>query len=569
MERVLRVDMNSLTVREEALPEQYRRLGGRGLTSRVVLDEVNPLCDPLGAHNKLVFATGFFAGHVNVSSAGRISVGTKSPMTGGIKESNGGGTLGHKLGRLGYKMIIFEGQPADSKHYMLKIDKDGAQLLSAEKVWGLGCFATAESLRAEHGSRVCVATIGPAGERGYLVGGIAVTDQEGLPTRYCARGGVGAVMAKRGLKALIVDDAGCSEPPVADKERFRSAAKRFNKALMEHPITGDAYPRLGTAGLVSFVNQIGALPTDNFRFGSFKHSDDISGEMLHDVIVERGGEGRTTHSCMPGCVIRSSNVFPDHCGKYYVSPIEFETLGLCGSNLGLGTLDAVAEINRWCNDFGVDTIELGATLGVAMEAGLAKFGDMDEARRLLEEISRGTMIGRVLGQGSAVAGRVLGVSRVPAVLGQGVSAYDPRSVKGNGVTYMTSPQGADHTAGNTIRLKTDHLDTVGKAEMSRKAQIGAGAIDCSGLCLFAGAALAANPDLMPELISAWLGEEMPADIWTQLGIQVMRDEIAFNEAAGVTPVRGRMPEFFLNEPLPPTNAVFDVSMSEIEEIVRF
>jgi len=272
---------------------------------------------------------------------------------------------------------------------------------------------------------------------------------------------------------------------------------------------------------------------------------------------------------MPGCIIRSSNVYADKEGKAYCSPIEYETIGLCGSNLGLGSLDAIAEVNRWCNDFGVDTIELGAVLGVAMEAGLAKFDDIAEVRRLIEEISKGTVLGRVLGQGAAIAGRALGVSRVPAILGQGVSAYDPRAIKGNGVTYLTSPQGADHTAGNTIRIKVEHADPQGKAALSRNAQIGAAAIDSTGICLFAGGPINANLNLVYDLLAAKYGEEVPQDYWTKLGSAVLRDELAFNEAAGVPPLESRMPEFFYKEPLAPTDAVFDVPLDEIKEVVRF
>ncbi|MDA8216372.1 MAG: hypothetical protein M0Z94_02000 [Dehalococcoidales bacterium] len=569
MEKLLRVDMSTLSVTEEPLPQRYRRLGGRALTDKVVIDEVEPTCDPLGPGNKLVFATGIFAGHLGVSSSGRISVGTKSPLTGGIKEANGGGTLGHKLGRLGYRLVIVEGQAPDGKHYLLKIDKEGARLLPADRVWGLGCFATADSLRGEHGSRVSVTTIGPAGERGYMIAGIAVTDMEGGANRYCARGGVGAIMGGKGLKTLVVDDAGGSEPPIADPEAFRREAKRFNQALLEHPVTSESYPKYGTPALVAYVNGLGALPTNNFRRGDFARSEAISGERLRDLILERGGEGRTTHSCMPGCIIRSSNVFADREGRAYCSPIEYETMGLCGSNLGLGDLDYIAEINRWCNDFGADTIEVGAALGLAMDAGLAKFGDMNGVRRLLEEISCGTMLGRVLAQGAVATGRVLGLTRVPAILGQAVPAYDPRVIKGNGVTFITSPQGADHTAGNSVRMKIPHTDPAGQEEVSRSAQISAAAIDALGICLFAIAPVGANPDIIPALVSALLGEEVPSDYWTQLGTEVMRDEIAFNKAAGVPPVHARMPEYFRTEPVAPHNTVFDVSLAEIEEVVRF
>ncbi|MHB1130966.1 MAG: aldehyde ferredoxin oxidoreductase N-terminal domain-containing protein [Chloroflexota bacterium] len=567
--KMLRVDMTNQTVREEALPDRYAHLGGRGLVDLVMLDEVEPTCDPLGPYNKLLFATGLFAGHVVVSSAGRLSVGTKSPLTGGIKEANGGGTVAHKLGRLGYRLIVVEGEPPAGQHFVLKIDSGGARLLAAGDLWGLPTFASCDALRASHGDKIGIATIGPAGERGYLLSGIAVTDMEGGANRYCARGGVGAVMAKRGLKAVVVDDAGCAEPAVANREAFRAAAKRFNQALLSHPVTGDTYPRLGTPGLVSYVNQIGALPTNNFSSGVFAAADAISGENLYDVIGQRGGQGRTTHSCMPGCVIRSSNIFADEQGCALCSPIEFETLGLCGSNLGLGTLDAVAEINRWCNEFGVDTIELGATLGVAMEAGLAQFGDLEGVRSLLGEMERDTILGKVLGSATVNAAKVLGVTRVPTVLGQAVSAYDPRVVKGNGVTYMTSPQGADHTAGNTIRLKVEHTDPAGKAATSRAAQISAAAIDTVNLCLFAGAVVGVNQELVRDLVAAWSGQPVPEDYWTRLGAEVLGYEWRFNDLAGVPPVRGRLPELYLREPLAPQGTVFDVPLEEIEELIRF
>ncbi|MCL4458754.1 MAG: aldehyde ferredoxin oxidoreductase [Chloroflexi bacterium] len=566
MQTIIRVDMDNLAVRQEPLSEGYQAFGGRGLIAQVLLDEVNPACDPLGASNKLIVAPGLLGG-TPVSSAGRLSVGAKSPLTGGIKESNAGGVLGHKLARLDIHGIIVEGTPKTDRMYLLFLSKDRAELQLADELKGLGCYAVAERLRSRYGEDIGLAIIGPIAELGGAIAGVAITDIEGRPSRYAARGGLGAVMAVKGLKAIIVDDRGGHSPSLADREAFRQLNRELARLLRENPITGESYPKYGTAGVLSLVNERGGLPTRNFSQGRFEQMEQICGETLHDLILQRDGEGLTTHGCMPGCIIRCSNVVPDGDGKESISPLEFETLGMLGSNCGIGDIDAIAELNYICNDLGIDTIETGATIGLAMEAGVSRFGDVQGAKWLLEEIRKGTTLGLVLRQGAAVTAKVFGVKRIPVVKGQAMAAYDPRTIKGNAVTYATSPMGADHTAGNTIRLRWEGLTATEIVAMSRKAQIAAAAYDSLGLCVFVGPVLSSRPELTMGLFKARYGLEVGPDYFTDLGKQVLRMEKEFNRQAGLT--ADGLPEIFTSEPLPPLNVVFDIPPEELAKTLAF
>lgn len=303
-----------------------------------------------------------------------------------------------------------------------------------------------------------------------LTAGIQNLDKDRIPSRINARGGIGAVMGSKRLKAIVIDASQGSKPPIADREAFRQAQKEYNKALMAHPQTG-SYAEYGTAGMTKLTQAFGALPTRNFARGQFAGAERISGEYMRQLLLHRGGESEPTHACMAGCTIRCSNIFGGEDGKAIVSPLEYETIGLMGSNLEIDDLDAIARMNWEVNDIGLDTIDVGAALGVAAEAGLLQFGDSQRALELIGEIRQGTPLGRLLGSGVATTGKVLGVKRIPAIKGQAISAYDPRTIKGTGVTYLTSPQGADHTAGLTIRAKVDHLDPKGQAKLSRTTQV--------------------------------------------------------------------------------------------------
>ncbi len=562
MSTVLRVRMDSLSAGREPLEDGSAAWGGRGLIDTILTREVPPTCHPLGADNKVIFANGPLAG-TRTSSAGRLSVGGKSPLTGGIKEANAGGVAGDAMARLGLRAIVVEGKPASNGLFLLVVGFDSAHLVPADDLRGLGTYALVQELFGRYGRKVAVICIGPAGEHRLPLAGVAVNDNDGAPSRYAARGGMGAVMGAKGLKAVVLLDEG-QEVPVADAAALREARKRYVAALREHPVTGRAFAEIGTVMSLESIRALGGLPIRNFSQGELDDElPELTGEGIRQTIIDRGGEGRTTHSCMPGCTIRCSNVFPDEAGKTIVSPLEYESLVLLGTNIGLLTVDEAARLNYICNDIGVDTMETGVALGVAMEAGLLDFGDFAAAVALLGEVAKGSTVGRVLGQGASVVGRVFGVERVPACKGQGMSAYDPRAVKSLGVTYATSTMGADHTAGFTFAAKVDHHSPEGQVETSRGSQVVRAALDSLGLCAFVMSALVSKPEIISDLVNAVCGTDHGSGLVSDLGKAVLRIERAFNAAAGFSPADDRIPAFMRKEALPPYGLKFDVSEEEM------
>ncbi len=561
-ERVWRVNVAEGTVRRDPVPTEWERLGGRGLIARASLDEIDPTCDPLGPGNKLVWASGLLVGHM-LSSCDRISVGGKSPLTGGIKESNAGGSTGLKLAYLGVKALILEGPLLSSGWWLLHLSADGGALQPAEDLAGLGVHEAAHRLLERFGHKVGLALIGPGGEMRLQAAGIQNLDKDNEPSRINARGGLGALMGARRLKAVVIDSSQGEKPRLADAEGFKAAQKRFTQALMAHPQTA-IYRDFGTAGLAAMVDGFGALPTCNFSIGHFQGIEGITGEHMRDVLLARGKPSDTSHACMAGCTIRSSNVFGSADGEKIVSPLEYETIGLVGSNLGIGDLDQIAHLNAAIDDLGLDSIEVGAALGVAAEAGLMAFGDAAGARGLVDEIRKGTPLGRVLGSGAAMTGQVFGIRRVPVVKRQSMPSYDPRAIKGTGVTYATSPQGADHTAGLTVRAKVDHLKPEGQAELSRGVQINMAGYDCLGVCIFAGFGFASAPGVIRELLMARYSWDGGEEVLQDLGRQTLRMEREFNLAAGFTAVDDRIPEWMRTEPLPPHATVFDIPDEELD-----
>ncbi|OGG50167.1 MAG: aldehyde ferredoxin oxidoreductase [Candidatus Handelsmanbacteria bacterium RIFCSPLOWO2_12_FULL_64_10] len=576
METIYRVNMTEGTVRAEAIAGDYAGLGGRGLTSTVIQKEVHPLCHALSGENKLVLAPGLLSG-TTAPCSGRLSVGTKSPLTGGIKEANAGGTGAQKLARLGVAAIIVEGQRRGGGLFVLKVTADGAELMPAEGLEGLGNYDTVARLTAAHGEKASYITIGQAGEMKMTAASIGVTDMENRPTRHAGRGGVGAVMGAKGLKAIVVDDAGAKRPAMQDSEAFQAAARKFARLLSEHAVTGQTLPTYGTNALANVINEAGAYPTRNFSAGQFEGVERISGERQREVILERGGLAK--HPCHPGCTITCSRVYMDADGNYLTKGPEYETIWASGANCGIDDLDAIAKLDRLYDDYGLDTIEMGVALGVAMEGGAIEFGDAQGAVRLIEEVGAGTAMGRILGSGAAVTGQAFGVSRVPVVKGQGLPAYDPRAAKGIGVTYATTPMGADHTAGYAIApniLKVggdvDPLSPEGQAEMSRQLQIATAALDSTGLCLFVAFCVLDEPEAMQaivDMLNAEYSTALTADDVTALGQRILKVERAFNAAAGFTATDDRLPRFFQTEPLPPHNVVFDVPDADLDSVHNF
>ncbi|AVX21109.1 aldehyde:ferredoxin oxidoreductase [Carboxydocella sporoproducens DSM 16521] len=560
MDKLLRIDLGRQMIKEENLPEAWQKYGGRALTAAVLRAEVNPKVDPLSPGNKLVLAAGLLAGS-GVPCSGRLSIGAKSPLTGTIKESNVGGTAAQRLARLGYRGIIIEGK-AENGPAVLVVKGDGAVLELRPQLAGLGNYQTAARLLAEYGPEAAVISIGPVGELALPVASVAVTNREGLPSRHAGRGGMGAVMGSKGLKAIVLVGKDGVSRPAAQPEQFTAAMRAWSEGLIKGK---KALTRFGTAMLVNVINGIGGLPTRNYRQGRFELAEKLSGEELEARATARGG--RTAHACHRGCVIRCSNIYHDEQGQYLTSALEYETLCLLGSNLGIGDIDAVARFDRLCDDLGMDTMETGAALGVAMEGGLLAFGDTAGVEELLKEVGAGTVRGRLLGQGAATVGKVLGVKRVPAVKGQSLSAYDPRALKGTGVTYATSPMGADHTAGNCLpgRGGLDTKQAAGQVDLSRQLQIISAACDALGVCIFVGPT-PDNVDPLAQQLTYFNGNTWHERDLLELGKEVLAMELEFNRQAGFGPEDDDLPAFFREEVLPETGTVFDLPQSQLAEV---
>ncbi|MEG6521500.1 aldehyde ferredoxin oxidoreductase family protein [Desulfotomaculum sp. 1211_IL3151] len=575
MTKLFRVNMTTKTANVEELPQKYIGLAGRALTSSFVLDEVDPKCHPLGPNNKLIFAPGLLGG-TNCANSGRLSVGSKSPLTGGIKESNSGGTAAQKLAKMGIAGVIVEGMPEDDKFYVIKVTVDGAVVEEAPaEVIGKGNYEAIRVLSEKYGAKVGVMIVGPAGEMRLTSANISVKDPEGN-IRSAGRGGLGAVMGSKRVKAIVVDDTGAKGVPIADSEAFRAAAKRFAKGLLDHPVTGQGLPGFGTNVLVNILNEAGGLPTKNFRTGRNEWANNIGGETMSATIEARGG--KVSHGCHAGCVIRCSQHYHDKEGKYLTSGFEYETIWALGANACIDNLDAIAECDRLMDDIGIDSIETSVTVGVAMEAGIIPWGDAVGAIDLIKQIGEGTALGRIIGNGAAFTGQAFGVARVPVVKKQAIPAYDPRAVKGVGLTYATTPMGADHTAGYAVATNilkvggfVDPLGKGGQVELSRNLQIATAAVDSTGLCLFVAFCILDNADAFQaiiDMLNAQYSLSLTADDVTELGKTVLRAERKFNELAGFTKADDRLPEFFKEE-CPPHNTTWDFTEEEVNEVFNF
>ncbi|MFX1405893.1 MAG: aldehyde ferredoxin oxidoreductase C-terminal domain-containing protein [Promethearchaeota archaeon] len=573
--RILRVDMTNLQAKFEDLPSEYAALGGRAMTSTIVSKEVPPTCDPLGVHNKLVLAPGIVTGTAAPTS-GRISVGGKSPLTGGIKEANAGTNFAQRVARMRIGAIIVEGKHKGNDYYLLKVTNDGAEIINANKWSGKGLYGVYKDLFKEFGDKnVSICGVGIAAEILGSASGLCFNDPEGLSSRYAGRGGLGAVMASKGLKFIVVDETGAPGVEIANEEVFREGIRKLREALTTHDVTkpGGALNSYGTSVLVNIINEAGGLPQRNFSAGQDDRAQNISGEKKAEEIKKRGGV--RPHFCNPGCIIQCSEVWTKPGGKDPVGVLEYESVWALGANCGIYDLDTVGELNRACNDLGLDTIEAGDTLAVAMEGGLIDFGDGKGALKLMEEIRRKTPTGKILANGTEITGKVLGVTRIPTVKGQGFPAYDPRAIKGIGVTYATTPMGADHTAGYAIAPEilgvggqADPRDPK-KAEISRTLQIATAAVDATGYCLFIAFAILDIPEGLQgvvESLNGVLGASLTVNDVAPYGKQIIDTEMAFNKAAGFTSVHDRLPEFFLEEKLPPTNEVFNVTDEDLDSV---
>ena len=587
--------MSDLSNKWEELPQEYETLAGRALTSAIISKEVEPTCHPLREKNKLVISPGLLSGTLAPSS-GRLSVGAKSPLTGGIKEANAGGLTAGKLGKLGIRAIIIEGMPTkeDKDWYSIIIKKDNCEIKKTNEYASMGIYNLIEKIWKDYPNNPGIVGCGIAGQRLNLCAGVFGNNIENTdPGRYAGRGGLGAVFGSKRIISIIVDDNDGETPKAKKEEQFENGRKKLTEALRKHPVTGDlkdadgnpygGLKNFGTNVLMNILNEAGALPTKNFNTGRFEAAAKISGEAVHELIdnmakkVGEKSKGVYGHPCHPGCIIACSNVIPDESsGDHLVGCLEYESAWALGANCGIDVLKDVAELNRLCNDIGLDTIEAGNTIAMFMEAGLINFGDSQAAIKLLKEAyDEKSITGRLVCSGALMAGKVLGVTRIPVVKGQSLPAYDPRGIKGIGVTYATSPMGADHTAGYTIAaeifgIKGEVSDprVIEKSELSRNFQATTAFIDSTGYCLFIAFCILDDDEgfsSMLDTVQGFLGTEIDPGAY---GISVLKTERDFNKKAGFTEKDDRLAEFFYTETLPTHEVVFDVPNEEIDKVYQ-
>jgi aldehyde:ferredoxin oxidoreductase len=548
------IDLNDRTISPRELHGEEIVRAGRYFIAKTLLELGAARVDPLSPQNPLIFSAGPFAGS-SFSNANRTSVGCKSPLTGGIKEANGGGSFSYGLGQL--KVAGFTLHGASRDWVVIHFKKDGTITFDdASPYLGKGNFEAQRMLHDTYGKKVTIALCGPVGEYQGLIAGIAFSDKDGRPARLSARGGVGAVMGSKKVKAVVVDLD--KVPPFSEPKKVNAAIKDYAKMLQADSMVANFYAKVGTMGMADLQNTLGGLPVRNFSAGQLVdvasgETFKMGGEYISQLNVSRGGEH--THACMPGCVIQCSNVYHDASGKEVVSPVEYETLGLLGTNCGIGDPDDLAQLNFIANDLGVDTIETGAMLAVLMEAGLGAFGDVKFMADCLAEIRQGTEKGRVWAQGTARVGEHYKVRRVPVIKKQAISAYDPRVVEATGVTMMATAQGADHTAGNLPRLKTREMDAAAIVEQSLAHQARVAANDSLGLCIFGMSVTNPNTEFLANALNAAHGTNLTKEFFEPLGREALRLEWAFNTQAGFTERDDELPAFFYEEPLPPTNHV--------------
>jgi aldehyde:ferredoxin oxidoreductase len=554
---LLRVDMKNESTVATELPKEWLAIGGSGLIAKIMNDEVPSGTDPLGPDNKLVIACGPLAG-TRAPQLGRISVGAKSPLTLGIKEANAGGPAGQHMDRLGFRAIVVENAAKQEKTFYLRISKKGARLVPADELEGLKNYELVGRLHSRYGKKVAIVCIGIAGERKYRGASVSFTDIFGDPSRNAARGGLGAVMGSKGLKAIVLDPAGTLPLNIADPDRFKKTVKSWVKT-MAHDVSCGLYSKYGTPFAVANSANQGTLPTLNYRSGRPRDFYRISGEAIQEILFKRGGR---MHGCMPGCVVKCSIIYPDAEGNRLASAYEYETIAMLGANLGIMDLDAIGRLKFMCDDLGLDAIEIGSCLGVAADAGKMEMGDSAAAAELLMEIEEGSAFGRALGNGVVSTAKALNVRRVPAYKGQAFPGHDPRSVKGTGVTYLTSPMGADHTAGLTYRIPRQKEK---QAQNSLRSQVQAATCDTFGYCLNSvPGGQTSIYDFFADLMNARYGMELTRDDIVEIGKQTLRDQIRFNENAEFSETDDFSQGFMRTESLGPSDQVFDVPDKDLE-----
>lgn len=545
-EKILHVDLARERMTEEPFPEEWRRnyIGGRGLGVRIIQDMVNPGIDPLGAENVLIFATGPVAGS-GLPLGSRYDVVAKSPLTGTLTSANSGGKFGTSMKRAGFDAVVIRGRA--ERPVSLILDDGHAELRDASDLVGMTTSETSAALQEDLGDPgTSVACIGPAGER---LSRIAAIINEN--SRAAGRGGVGAVMGSKNLKAVAARGGG--RVTVADRDRFLALKKEVADRIRENAISGGGLPRFGTAVLVNIINENYILPTRNFQSSHFPAAENVSGERMADTILS-GKMGCQT------CVIQCGRDIEVE-GKRTAGP-EYETIWAFGPDCGIDDLAAVSEANTLCNDLGLDTISAGSTIACAMELSEKgyidediRFGDAEKMVDLVRRIAYRDGIGDELAEGSFRFARKHGHPELSmSVKRQELPAYDPRGLQGHGLAYVTSVRGGDHVYAYLIAPevlgspeKLDPYSSEGKAVWTKTFQDLTAFIDSSGACLFTSFPLGAAD--YGAMVSAVTGYDIDGDEVLRIGERIWNLQKIFNLKAGCSREDDTLPPRLLKEPL--------------------
>jgi len=542
-------------------------MGQRGLATKYLVEETDPMVDPFSPDNKMIIATGPLTGTIAPTS-GRWSVVCKSPLTGAIACSNSGGFFGGEMKNAGWDMFIFEGQ-SDNPVY-LDITNDQAELKDASDLWGKSVWETETTLRERRGDNdVRVASIGLAGENGALYAAV-VNDMD----RAAGRSGVGAVMGSKKLKAIVV--RGTVGVKVKDPMAMMKTSNAAKEILAENAVTGEGLPTHGTQVLMNVINELGALPTRNGHDVQFEGAHDISAEAMAEPRESDGEANLVSNAACFNCPIscqRRSKIDPNHFTvkgreKYQIvsGGLEYEAAWALGAACGVKDLDAVTFANFVCNEQGLDPITLGSTLGAAMDLYAAgaissddtgghelTFGNTEAFVAMVEATAKGEGFGKELGLGSKRLCDKYGHPEFSmTVKGQEFPAYDPRAIQGMGLGYATSNRGACHLRAYTVSSevlgipeKTDPLVTDGKAGLVKAFQDATAAVDSSGTCVFTTFALSGE-DIAPMIDAACEGD-WSVERFVEVGERIWNMERQYNMAAGFTGADDTLPERLLKD----------------------
>jgi len=543
--RILELDLTTQRHKTHPLDMEMARLflGGRGLGARLLWDIVGPEVEPLSPENALIFTTGPITA-TGSQTSNRFNVSTKSPLTNGILHANSGGWWGMQFKRTGYDALIVRGKAETP--VLIEITNEAVAIKDASHLWGKGVFETTEELGQNRNKRN-VLCIGPAGENLVRIAAI-MNDKE----RALARGGTGAVMGSKNLKAIVVEGKEKNSP--ADPDQFKFMLYETRKLLRASPLTSQALPEFGTAVVMNVVNEIGALPTRNFQQSQFEHADDISGEEITDSILVKN------QACW-ACPITCTRITKTKSGKEGEGP-EFESAWAFGAQCGINDLDAIAEANYLCNDMGLDTISMGNTIGCAMELaekGLLKdslsFGQADKLLGLIEDTAHRRGLGDELAEGSYRMAEKHGAPELSmSVKKLEMPAYDPRGMQGQGLVFATGNRGACHETGNMLGPEVlalprliDRFATQGKAGIVSVHQNSAAVIDSLLYCKFANMAVA--EEFFARTLTAVTGEHFSADDLMVVGERVWNLERLYNLREGFDKSDDTLPKRMLDEPV--------------------